>query len=225
MATQPTLAGIYKIQRVGSSGCYVGQSVNIAKRWRVHLTNLRRNKHHSPFLQNVFNKYGESALAFSTLELVQIPVDKAALIGAEQKWMDALQPSYNTCPAAGSIVGMKREPFSKDTLAKMSLAKIGRPLTPEHRANLSIAHKGKKQSSCTMLGRKHSEETRMKISKAVQGANTGRIPTTETRAKMSASRMGKPGTMNGRRASLETRAKMSVSRIKFLEAQCLSSQP
>jgi hypothetical protein len=83
------------------------------------------------------------------------------------------------------------------TRTKMSAAKKGRtspfkgkPLSPEHRANISAALKGKTLSA----------ETRAKMS----AARKGRPLTAEHRAKLSAARKGKT-------LSAETRAKMSAA--------------
>ena len=78
--------------------------------------------------------------------------------------------------------------------------------TPETRAKLSKLSKGRPctwgdKISQTNTGKKHSEETRAKISEA----NRKRTVTDQTRAKMSATRKGRPGRPN----SLETRAKLS----------------
>ncbi len=80
------------------------------------------------------------------------------------------------------------------------------PLTPEHRARLSAAHKGKTlppehraKISATLRGREFSPEWRAKISIAQKGSTKS----TETKAKMSAAQK-KP-------KSPETRARMSTA--------------
>ena len=60
--------GIYKIvSKIRPDRMYIGSSINIPKRWREHISNLKKNKHHSKQLQNHFNKYGEADLQFSIL--------------------------------------------------------------------------------------------------------------------------------------------------------------
>ena len=54
----PTLNGIYKIFCIKNNKCYIGKSVNLNKRLHNHYYDLKNNKHHSPYLQNAFNKYG-----------------------------------------------------------------------------------------------------------------------------------------------------------------------
>ncbi len=100
--------GVYKIE-TSDNRCYVGSAGrNFRHRWTGHLYSLRNNKHHSQYLQNIFNKYGEDFLQFSILEVV--PKDKQQLISREQYWIDLLQPCLNICPNAGNNLGFKHTP-------------------------------------------------------------------------------------------------------------------
>ena len=81
--------------------------------------------------------------------------------------------------------------------AKQSAAKLGKPLSEQHRAKLSAVHKGKsisddqkKSISATLLGHAVSEETRAKLAKA----NRGMVITAEHRAKLSAALKGRKQT-------------------------------
>lgn len=59
---------IYMIQsNIKSKRCYIGSAVNYNIRKRLHLSQLKNNKHHSIKLQNHYNKYGKDDLIFSTL--------------------------------------------------------------------------------------------------------------------------------------------------------------
>lgn len=60
--------GIYAICRIGSNDRYVGQSVNIEKRWGDHRRLLEAGKSHSPALQEAWNYYGEQSFTFVVLE-------------------------------------------------------------------------------------------------------------------------------------------------------------
>lgn len=62
--------------------------------------------------------------------------------------------------------GVFRNP--EERARKISLAKTGKRLTEEHRKKLSLAHLGK-LGNCGMLGRKHSKETKVKMSLAKKG--------------------------------------------------------
>jgi group I intron endonuclease len=69
------------------------------------------------------------------------------------------------------ISNIKREKnlgrtFSKETLEKMSLAKKGIPLTEEHKRNIRVSQSGENHP---WFGRKHSEESKRKISETRKG--------------------------------------------------------
>lgn len=113
--------GIYKIE-TSDNRCYVGSAGrNFRHRWTGHLHSLRNNKHHSQYLQNIFNKYGEDFLQFSILEVV--PKDKEQLISREQYWIDLLQPCLNICPNAGNNLGYKHTEEFKLNRSKQSREK------------------------------------------------------------------------------------------------------
>lgn len=113
--------GIYKIE-TSDNRCYVGSAGrNFRHRWTGHLHSLRNNKHHSQYLQNIFNKYGEDFLQFSILEVVT--KDKEQLISREQYWIDLLQPCLNICPNAGNNLGYKHTEEFKLNRSKQSREK------------------------------------------------------------------------------------------------------
>jgi group I intron endonuclease len=91
---------IYAIESP-SGNRYIGQSTNMAARWRTHQSLLRSKKHHSPALQNAYNKYGflqHKVLCF-------VPAEH--LDEAEQFLIDWLNPKYN---ATRNVVSACRDP-------------------------------------------------------------------------------------------------------------------
>ena len=52
------ISGVYQIVNELNGHRYIGSSKNIQHRILVHRSALRRNSHHSIYLQNAFNKYG-----------------------------------------------------------------------------------------------------------------------------------------------------------------------
>jgi GIY-YIG catalytic domain-containing protein len=54
--------GVYRISRIGTDQCYVGQSVDLWRRWGIHLALLHSNSHTNKYLQNVFNLVGRDGL-------------------------------------------------------------------------------------------------------------------------------------------------------------------
>jgi group I intron endonuclease len=60
---------IYKITNTINGKVYIGQTIREATtRFRQHRKELRTNKHPNSYLQNAWNKYGESAFVFEVVE-------------------------------------------------------------------------------------------------------------------------------------------------------------
>lgn len=153
-------SGIYTITSP-SGRLYIGSAVNFSHRWRVHLYNLRRKQHHSPALQNAYDKYGEPGLVFRKL-LICAPAD---LLFYEQRAIDAYASSrlYNVSPVAGSQLGFRHSDATKaayaaarkgrgpqlsvETRRKIANARRGKKLSVQARANQSAAQKGRPKSA------------------------------------------------------------------------------
>jgi group I intron endonuclease len=118
--------GIYRILNLANGKSYVGSSVNIEQRWKLHRVSLHRGIHHSRYLQHSFKKYGETAFEFEVL----ITCDPDYLLFYEQQFLDQLQPEYNTYKIAGSSKGAT---WSLDTRLKVSLSRKGKKKSDSHR--------------------------------------------------------------------------------------------
>lgn len=165
--------GIYTITSP-SGNCYVGSAASFRRRWNMHLSQLRRGKHHSAALQRAFNKYGESALKFEKVVLCPI----TDLIVLEQRFIDRLQPKYNCCPNAGNTIGLKLGPLSAEHRRRIGEAHKGKKLTESQRAALSRA----------LIGRKMPDEWKRKTAERMAGDGNhffGKKHTVETLKKVS----------------------------------------
>lgn len=140
---QEKQAGIYAIVAEGGRQ-YIGSSADIAARFRRHKTLLNTGVHFNSKLQRHVNKYGFHSISFKVLECC----DVSELLKREQHYMDCLSPYFNLSPTAGSITGLKRQPFSEEHRRKLSLRKIGttRVFSEAHRFNLSESKRGEKNA-------------------------------------------------------------------------------
>jgi group I intron endonuclease len=176
------ISAIYKIQsRVKPERIYIGSAINLKYRWWRHLSQLRRNKHHSIKLQRHFNKYGETDLQFSIL----LSCEKEDLIKIEQYFIDSYNPYFNICRVAGSVLGIKR---SLETIKKMSESGKKYKPTEETRLKLSKSHLG--EILFYLEARKgipRSEETKQRI----REKNMGHLVSERTRNKISTANKGK----------------------------------
>ena len=180
-------SGIYAIRNVTNGRCYIGSAVDLARRWREHRRTLKVGGHSSPMLQSSWLKNGQDAFVFEVLEAVTVEV----LLRREQFWIDYLQPYYNVARCA--LAPMSGRRHSEATKAKMSAiaradgrgGKVGRVVSEETRAKLSVASCGNK-SACGCV---RSEEVRAKL--RGNKHSVGHRHSAETRARMSATRIGR----------------------------------
>jgi len=217
VAMLPKTGGIYRIIYLRNGDEYIGSAMNLYRRWELHKSQLRMGRHHSKYMQRVFDKYGLDAFEFEIIEHLPIPPGwtnlqaKDRLIPIEQEWLDERQPAMNGSKVAGSLLGYKH---SEETRRKISESQKGRKHTPETRAKMSESAKGHKRT----LGRKLTEEHKRAISNGQQN----RPPVSEeTRAKMRESakkRWDNPeerekiaAQHRGTTASQETKDKLSAS--------------
>jgi len=126
MRTKET--GIYIIKNKLNNKIYIGSAVDIVDRWRRHKILLQKNKHHSPILQNSWNKYGKENFDFIIVE----ECNKDILISREQYYLDILLKAnddnftffksngYNVNHRADSSLGRE---FTEETKVKMSKIK------------------------------------------------------------------------------------------------------
>lgn len=203
--------GTYRIRsKRKSQKCYIGSAINIHKRWREHLNDLRNERHKNKKLQFHFNKYGEADLQFTVL----CGCDPADLLSQEQFYIDAFNPWFNVCPTAGNSLGRKLSEATKKKISDSHKGKhTGRPMSEETRRKLREAQKNRKPMSEETRekirekarGRKASEETKRKLSLA----RKGRKLNSEVYEKIAAKLRGRVGPNFGKRQSEETKKKIS----------------
>lgn len=215
-------SGIYAITNIVNGNRYIGSSANISQRWSGHKRALCKNTHHSRHLQNAWNKYGADSFEFSVIEYCETN----QLLDREQFYIDSEKPTYNVCLLAGSCLGVRHTEAarahmseaqkgntkalgckrSEETLEKMrTAAKNKPPISDETRQRMSESQKGNTNGigNTNWLGHKHSEETKLKMSKA----QAGHITTEETRRKIGESKKGNKNCL-GRELTEETRRKI-----------------
>lgn len=164
-------SGIYIIRNCVGPKFYIGSAVNLDRRLKFHRWSLNRGNHINIHLQRAWNKYDDSAFDFQ----VYFTCEKKDLIFHEQLTIDAF------------IVRHGRDNIYNINLTAGST--LGRPCSEETRRKISEKNK------ITSLGRKHTPETKLKMSKAQKG----RIITIEARRKLSIAHKGKIGYWTGKK--------------------------
>lgn len=219
------MIGIYKITSP-SQKVYIGQSINIQNRVRKYSKADCKNQ---TAIHRSILKYGWDSHVFEIVEECAFN----ELNKRERYW----QEFYNCVGRNGlncNLTGTDelKKVHSEETIEKIRLSNKGKKRSAEQKLKMSEMMKGKysgenhpmygrkftedqrkrnglsKIGNTNMLGKKHSEETKSKLSKIF----TGHKHTEETKRKITLGLTGRP-------VSIETRRKMSDSQkgITFSE--------
>lgn len=84
------ICGIYLIACTSSGRKYVGQSVDVERRWWQHKNQAKKGRHSNPIIQASWNKHGEESFTFDLIE----ECTREDLGSREQHWIDTLKTSY-----------------------------------------------------------------------------------------------------------------------------------
>ena len=104
-------SGVYMFFNLINGDYYIGSSINLARRFRVHLNSVDSVKLPLPL---AINKYGPNNFVFLILKFCDKKED--ICLGFEQHYLDLYKPKYNILKIAGSSQGFKHSP---ETLAKL----------------------------------------------------------------------------------------------------------
>lgn len=163
--------------------CYVGSTCDPFRRRKDHSRLLARGKHHSPYLQNAFDKHGPEALVFRVLEVCE----PETLLSREQHWIDSSEAVFNFARVAGSRKGVRQSP---ETIAKVRALHVGRKVSPETRAQMSASAMGNKRGAGHKLSAEHKAAIGLVHASRVHAKGIPR--SAETKEKVAAAQRGVP---------------------------------
>lgn len=96
------MRGIYKIQNAINNKIYIGESLDILRRWEEHINELKNKIHYNKKLQNDWNKYGEENFTFNIISVLDDSIenflDKYILLIYEDYYIkkyNSLNDGYN----------------------------------------------------------------------------------------------------------------------------------
>lgn len=202
------MIGIYKITNTVNQKCYIGQSVNIERRFSDHKNRVYYTQYETP-LYKAFKKYGVDKFLFEVLEECS-----KELLDERERYYIALFKSadkkygYNFTFGGKGYTGTHYEDQRKLWNKHISEGKTGKKIkspSAETLAKRSQSLRGiprtevwLRRMSESLKGREISPETRAKISASLKGrhpseeaieklriASTGRVQTEEARKKIS----------------------------------------
>lgn len=152
---------IYKIENIQNGFVYIGQTKNTVKRFSRHKNALSRNVHRNQYLQNAWNKYGENAFKFSTIECLIIK-DPVYLNKRELWWIENSCNLYNINKCIN--VNKVFYPF-----CPINNPSKGKPCSKEAKNKMSKSMKQwHKLNDNPFLGRNHTEDSRNKMSSSLK---------------------------------------------------------
>ena len=99
------ICGIYKITNTITGDFYIGSSKNVKRRWESHKWPSRWKKYPNNPMYIDMQKYGVDKFVFEIL--AEVEVDK--LKEAEQRFIETLNPTYNSCNAKGLDFERRKE--------------------------------------------------------------------------------------------------------------------
>jgi group I intron endonuclease len=133
-------SGVYMFFNLFNGNSYIGSSIHLSKRFRVHISNVNKGK--LPLYKSL-RKYGFNNFVFLVLQFCE-PVQEVC-IGLEQYFLDLYKPKYNILLLAGSSEGFKHSPETIAKLKKLHSSKLhprfGKKVSEEQKILTSMALK------------------------------------------------------------------------------------
>lgn len=178
-------SGIYKWTNKLTNDAYIGQSVNLKNRFINYFNSSYLNNRGTLIINRALIKYGYSNFSLEILEYC----DKADLTSREQYYIDKLNPKYNILKIAGSSSGYKHTEETKKKISE-ALKEIrkgensywyGRTMSEETKVSMSLKKTGENNH---MYGKTHTEETK----ELIRQKALGKKHSEETKLKMSSIR-------------------------------------
>lgn len=199
-------SGIYIIHAPATNRVYIGSTNNFHNRRKQHFYMLRKGTHPCHALQFAWHKYGDD-LQFIVIERC----GAESLIEREQWWIDNHRKVWGRMYNSSGIAG--RPEHTPEVRAKISAAQKGRKHSEEHKRKVAEAGRG----------RKHSAETKARMS-AIMRASPERIEAFKKLAKQnkpSAEQIERIAAIGrshkGKKHTDEARAKMRAAQAARFE--------
>jgi len=124
------LVGIYKITNSNNGKVYIGESLDIERRWDEHKLDLENGTHDSFKLQNDYNEYGKNNFMFEVLEEIdnnlKVIIQKCLSYILESKYIkkyDSINNGYNVEDSLDLILEGKKPIFEgyKDNIVSIKI--------------------------------------------------------------------------------------------------------
>ena len=145
--------GVYALVNNINKKVYVGSGDPLYTRLSDYYQSWYLISRSNLYIVRAFNKYTMANFSLYILEYT----NSDNIILCEQKWINIINPEYNTNPVAGNSKGYKH---TYETLEKMRSLSLGRTHTEEVKHLMSENRKGENNP---FFGKKHNPETIKKL--------------------------------------------------------------
>jgi group I intron endonuclease len=196
------MIGIYRIKNLRNNKCYYGSSKNIEKRFKTHLSQLKKGNHHNIHLQRSWDKYGENYFVFEVVE----ECNETVLLELEQKYLDS-NPEFNIGVKSSGGDNFTKNPNREDIVHRMGksvrkryelmskderIEKHSKPMdkNPNWKGGTSFKYcecgvkispinnscincRDKSGTNNPFFGKQHTEQTKQKLSEIRKGTYNG----------------------------------------------------
>lgn len=214
-------AFIYQIVCITTGRAYIGSTLHPKARFSWHRHHLFKGSHHNVPLQRAWAKYGaedfkfevvENGRAFDILEREAMWISNVKMNGLAFNLTDNPDRpthSYETCIKISQNTKGKKKNLSPEARCALIERLKSRKLSDETRKKMSLAQ----------TGRKHSQESKLKMKANHHHYWLGKHPSDETRNKLSKATKGENNPRWGVKYSDELLTKLSISHCNFSPAQ------
>lgn len=108
------IIGIYMIKNLSNNKVYIGQSIDINRRWNDHKAKLENNNHENSHLQESYNKYGKDSFEYSII--CQCLKEE---LNDKEKYYIKKYKSYDNKYGYNLTKGGEQYEFNDETIDKM----------------------------------------------------------------------------------------------------------
>lgn len=223
---------IYKVTNKVNGKIYIGQTIHsLTQRRKKHLYLASKGK--DVYFWNALNKYSIDSFKWEVIcicpniqslneqEEYYIALWNTCNVGynLQSGGLNALHNKKTKKKISDSLKGHK---ISQETKNKISKKLTGSSISKETRLKMSLSNKKfhkqnpnfQKGKNGAFYGKKHSEETKQKMSNAHKGKKKGIPLTEEHKQKLSINRIGIKNSFYGKKHTQKSKQRMSISQKK-----------